>query len=103
MGYDSAYEDEEDGWSVVGDGGRCGVGAELVDMIDVVRLGALGRLGSLVETEGEDIPRDGFYDCPYDNPEFQSAVRRGGYDGRPRSTKDYTVKMQEANLYILRC
>ena len=25
VGYDSAYEDEEDGWSVVGEGGRCGV------------------------------------------------------------------------------
>jgi hypothetical protein len=56
VGYDSAYEDEEDGWSVVGDGGRCGVGAEPVDRIDVVRLGALGRFGSLVETEEEDIP-----------------------------------------------
>ena len=32
-----------------------------------------------------------------------SAVRRGGCDSRPRSTKAQTVKMQEANLCILRC
>jgi len=73
--YDSAYEDEEDGWSVVGDGGRCGVVAEPVGRIDVVRLGALGRFGSLAETEEEDIPGDGFYDCPCDSPEFQFVFR----------------------------
>ena len=47
VSYDSAYEDKEDGWSVVGEGGRCVVGAEPVDRIDVVRLGALGRFGPL--------------------------------------------------------
>ena len=32
-----------------------------------------------------------------------SAVRRGGCDGRHRRTKAQRVKMQEANLYMLRC
>ena len=32
-----------------------------------------------------------------------SAVRRGGCDGRPRSTNAQRVKMQEEILYILRC
>jgi hypothetical protein len=77
VGYDSAYEDEEHGWSVVGEGGRCGVGAEPVDRIDVVRLGALGRFGplALVETVDEDILGGEFFDCPCDNPEFQFVFR----------------------------
>ena len=58
MGYDLTYDDEEGGWFVVGDGGRCGVGAELADRIDVVHSGALGRFGSLVETEEEDMGMD---------------------------------------------
>jgi hypothetical protein len=73
--YDSAYEDDEDGWSVVGDGGRCSVGAKPVGRIDVVRLGVLGRFGALVETEEEDIPGDGFYNCLCDGPEFQFVFR----------------------------
>ena len=43
VAYDSTYEDDDDGWSVVGDDGRNSFGAEPVGRTDVASLGALGR------------------------------------------------------------
>ena len=47
--------------------------------IDVVRLGTLGRFGSLalVETVDEDTLGDEFVGCPCDDPEFQFVFREG--------------------------
>ena len=56
VAYDLSYEDEKDGWSVVGVSRGSSFGTELMGAIAVVRLSALGRFGALVETEEEDIP-----------------------------------------------
>ena len=45
MAYDSTYEDEEDGWSVVGDDGHNSFRTEPVGRIDVASLGVVGRFG----------------------------------------------------------
>ena len=51
VAYDSSYEDEEDGWSVVGVSRGNSFGTELVGRTDRASLGAPGRFGPLVETE----------------------------------------------------
>jgi hypothetical protein len=75
VAYDSSYEDNEDGWSVVGVGGT-----ELVGRTDGASLGAPGRFDPLVETsddddDHEDVPGDKFFDCPCDDPEFRFVIR----------------------------
>ena len=75
VAYDSSYEDEEDGWSVVGSGRGCG-GADPVDRTDVANLGGLGRFDSLVEVVGDDVLGDEFADCLCDHPEFQFEIRK---------------------------
>ena len=72
VAYDSSYEDEEDGWSVVGGGRGCGA-ADPVDRTDVANLGTPGRFGLLGGTVDDDILGDEFFDC--DDPEFQFKVR----------------------------
>jgi hypothetical protein len=75
VAYDSSYEDEEDGWSVVGASRGNSFGTELVGRTDRASLGAPDRFGALVEMEGEDIPGGGFYDCLCDGPEFRFEMR----------------------------
>ena len=75
VAYDSNYEDEEDGWSVVGSGRGCG-GADPVDRTDVANLGGPGRFDSLVEVVGDDVLGDEFADCLCDHPEFQFEIRK---------------------------
>ena len=77
VAYDSSYEDNEDGWSLVG---VCG--AELVGRTDGASLGAPGRFGLLVETidddddhKSEDVLGDEFFDCPCDDPGFRFVIR----------------------------
>lgn len=75
VAYDSSYEDNEDGWSVVG---VCGT--ELVGMTDGASLGAPGRFDPLIETiddddDHEDVLGDKFFDCPCDDPEFRFVIR----------------------------
>ena len=59
VAYNSSYEDEEDGWSVVGVSRGDSFGTKLVGRTDRASLGALGR----------------FYDSPCDGPEFRFEMR----------------------------
>ena len=76
MAYDSNYEDEEDGWSVVGSSRGCG-GADPVDRADVANLGGPGRFDSLVVTIGDDVLGDEFADCLCDDPAFRFEIKGG--------------------------
>jgi hypothetical protein len=75
VAYDSSYEDNEDGWSVVG---VCGT--SLVVRTDGASLGAPGRFDPLIETsddddDHEDVLGENFFDCPCDDPEFRFVIR----------------------------
>jgi hypothetical protein len=74
VAYDSNYEDEEDGWSVVGRGRGCG-GAGSVVRADVANLGESGQFDSLVVAIDDDILGDEFVDCLCDDPEFRFVIR----------------------------
>ena len=67
VAYDSSYEDDQDGWSVVGGDGCC-------DWTD-----RTGRTDRVDEVDGgrfellavSEVPDDGFFECDCDNAELQ--------------------------------
>jgi hypothetical protein len=70
---DSNYEDDEDGWSVVGGDSQCAVWADRAKPVD--RAGAMGG-GRYELLVCEDEPDDGFFECDCDNAEFRFELRK---------------------------
>ena len=75
--YDSNYEDDEDGWSVVGGKRHCAVRADRAELADGAGAMDGGRFELLVGAEMQtDEPDDGFFECDCDNAGFRFELRK---------------------------
>ena len=95
---DSSYEDEEDGWSVVGVSMGNSFGTELVGKTDAVRLGALGRFGALVETGEEDIPG-----ISVSRLYIHFSISRYLVNTLPRNARETTIRLQCGDGFYTIC
>ena len=77
-GCDSNYEDDEDGWSVVGGDRQCAVWADRAKSADKAGAMGGGRYELLVgaEMQIDEQDDDGFLECDCDNADFRFEIRK---------------------------
>ena len=73
VAYDSSYEDDQDGWSVVGGDGCCDW-ADRAGRTDTTDEMDGGRFELLADSEVPDA--DGFFECDCDNADFRFELRK---------------------------
>ena len=77
-GCDSNYEDDEDGWLVVGGDRQCAVWADRAKSADKAGVMGGGRYELLVgaEMQIDEQDDDGFLECDCDNADFRFEIRK---------------------------
>ena len=73
VAYDSGYDDDEDGWSVVGEVGRFGLQTEQTGLgcgLDGGRFAVLADPGAM-----DSVTNEMFYECDCDNADFRFVLK----------------------------
>ena len=73
MAYDSGYDDDEDGWSVVGEVGRFGLQTEQTGLgygLDGGHFAVLAVSGAM-----DSVANEKFYECDCDNADFRFVLK----------------------------
>ena len=75
VAYDSSYEDNQDGWLVVG-GDKCCDWTDRTGRTDKVDEVDGGRFDSAKFLAVSEVPDDEFFECDCDNADFKFEIRR---------------------------